>query len=120
FLLPIRARYFVLIYIGLELYAGVTGTADGIAHFAHLGGAAVGLVYLLIDQRRIPFQHLFEKTRNRFVTADHVNQYSPNEKVHVSDAKYFDLHDDEDRISQERIDEILDKISQHGYQSLSE
>src|SRR5690242_6697212 len=31
FLLPIRARYFVLIYIGLELYAGVTGTNDGVA-----------------------------------------------------------------------------------------
>ena len=120
FLLPIRARYFVLIYIGLELYAGVTGTADGIAHFAHLGGAAVGLVYVLIDQRRIPFQHFFEKTRNRFVTAEHVNRYSPNEKVPVAVAKYFDLHDEEDRISQERIDEILDKISQHGYQSLSE
>src|SRR6202008_2569552 len=42
FLLPIRARYFVLIYITLEVYAGITGTADGIAHFAHLGGAAVG------------------------------------------------------------------------------
>jgi len=120
FLLPIRARYFVLIYIGLELYAGITGTTDGIAHFAHLGGAAVGLVYVLIDQRRIPFQHFFEKTRNRFATAEPVGRYSPNEKVHVSDAKYFDVHDDEDRVSQERIDEILDKISQNGYQSLTE
>ncbi len=120
FLLPIRARYFVLIYIGLELYAGVTGTADGIAHFAHLGGAAVGLVYMLIDQRRIPFQHFLEKTRNRFATAEPVSRYSPNEKVHVSDAKYFDVHEDEDRVSQERIDEILDKISQNGYQSLTE
>ena len=120
FLLPIRARYFVLIYIGLELYAGITGTTDGIAHFAHLGGAAVGLVYMLIDQRRIPFQHFFEKTRNRFATAEPVSRYSPNEKVHVSDAKYFDVHDDEDRVSQERIDEILDKISQNGYQSLTE
>ncbi len=120
FLLPIRARYFVLIYIGLELYAGITGTTDGIAHFAHLGGAAVGLVYMLIDQRRIPFQNFFEKTRNRFATAEPVGRYSPNEKVHVSDAKYFDVHDDEDRVSQERIDEILDKISQNGYQSLTE
>ena len=120
FLLPIRARYFVLIYIGLELYAGITGTTDGIAHFAHLGGAAVGLVYMLIDQRRIPFQNFFEKTRNRFATAEPVGRYSPNEKVHVSDAKYFDVHEDEDRVSQERIDEILDKISQNGYQSLTE
>ncbi|HMD14072.1 MAG TPA: DUF6576 domain-containing protein, partial [Bacteroidota bacterium] len=53
-------------------------------------------------------------------TAEPVSRYSPNEKVHVSDAKYFDVHDDEDRVSQERIDEILDKISQNGYQSLTE
>src|SRR6266849_8971448 len=51
FLLPIQARYFVALYILLELYAGVTGTADGVAHFAHLGGAAVGLIYMLIDQK---------------------------------------------------------------------
>jgi len=120
FLLPIRARYFVLIYIGIELYAGVTGSADGVAHFAHLGGAAVGFVYLMIDQRRIPFQDLLEKTRRRFVRSDYVNQYSKNEHARVSDANYFDIHDDEEHVDQARIDEILDKISQNGYKSLTE
>ncbi|HUL44982.1 MAG TPA: rhomboid family intramembrane serine protease [Bacteroidota bacterium] len=120
FLLPIRARYFVLIYIGIEIYAGVTGSADGVAHFAHLGGAAVGFIYLMIDQRRIPFQGILEKTRNRFVRSGYVNQYSKNEHARVSDAQYFDIHDDEERVDQARIDEILDKISQNGYQSLTE
>jgi len=42
FAIPIKAKYFVLIYGVLELYFGVTGTQDGIAHFAHLGGMVFG------------------------------------------------------------------------------
>jgi membrane associated rhomboid family serine protease len=120
FLLPIRARYFVILYIGLELYAGITGTADGIAHFAHLGGAAVGLVYMLVDGGVIPGKVLFERTRQRFVPREHVSEYSNRRHDEVSDAKFYDIHGDDNRIDQERIDEILDKISQNGYQSLTE
>jgi len=42
FAIPIRAKYFVIIYGVAELYFGVTGTQDGIAHFAHLGGMVFG------------------------------------------------------------------------------
>jgi len=42
FAIPIRAKYFVLIYGIAELSFGVTGTQDGIAHFAHLGGMVFG------------------------------------------------------------------------------
>ena len=42
FAIPIRAKYFVIIYGVAELYFGVTGTQDGIAHFAHLGGMFFG------------------------------------------------------------------------------
>lgn len=44
--IPIKAKYFVLIFGGIELFSGVTGTSAGIAHFAHLGGMLVG--YILI------------------------------------------------------------------------
>jgi membrane associated rhomboid family serine protease len=44
--IPIKAKYFVMIYAGLELFLGITGTADGVAHLAHVGGAAMG--FLLI------------------------------------------------------------------------
>lgn len=121
FLLPIKARYFVILYIVLELYAGITGTTNGIAHFAHLGGAAVGFAYLLIDQRRIPFRALWEKSRERHAARERVAEYSIRREEEISDAKFYDIRgDQEDRVDQERIDEILDKISQSGYQSLSE
>lgn len=42
----LSAKWMAVIFIGLELLTGITGTADGVAHFAHLGGALVG--WLLI------------------------------------------------------------------------
>lgn len=44
---PIKAMYVVLGYIVIELYLGVAGTNDGVAHFAHLGGALFGLLLIL-------------------------------------------------------------------------
>jgi membrane associated rhomboid family serine protease len=45
---PMRAKWFVLIYAGLELYLGVQNTAgDNVAHWAHLGGALVGFLMVL-------------------------------------------------------------------------
>ena len=121
FLLPIRARYFVLLYILLEVYSGVTGTSDGIAHFAHLGGAAVGFVYILVDERRNPLRGIFARAKLRIVPSEHANSYSSRYEPHeVSDAKFYDVRDADHAVSQAQIDEILDKISQSGYQSLSE
>lgn len=48
FLLPIKAKWFVIFYGALELFYGVTGTADGVAHFAHLGGMLFGLILILV------------------------------------------------------------------------
>jgi membrane associated rhomboid family serine protease len=37
---PMPARVFVIVYAGIELLLGVTGSQEGVAHFAHLGGMA--------------------------------------------------------------------------------
>jgi membrane associated rhomboid family serine protease len=44
--IPLPARVFVLLYAALELYLGVTGTQEGVAHFAHLGGMVGGYAML--------------------------------------------------------------------------
>jgi len=44
--MPIRAKYFVLIYGAIELYLALTQPGSNIAHAAHLGGMLFG--YLLI------------------------------------------------------------------------
>ena len=43
----LKAKWFVVIFIAMELFTGVTGTLDGIAHFAHLGGALFGFLLIL-------------------------------------------------------------------------
>lgn len=48
FLFPIKAKWFVLAYGAIELIYGITGTSDGIAHFAHLGGMLFGLALILL------------------------------------------------------------------------
>jgi membrane associated rhomboid family serine protease len=44
--IPMPARIFVIVYAGLELLLGVTGTQEGVAHFAHLGGLVGGYLML--------------------------------------------------------------------------
>ncbi|HSN72684.1 MAG TPA: rhomboid family intramembrane serine protease [Steroidobacteraceae bacterium] len=44
--IPMPAWLFVTLYGLLELYLGITQTAAGIAHFAHLGGMIGGFVLL--------------------------------------------------------------------------
>lgn len=41
-----KAKWLVIIYIAIELLLGVRGVADGVAHFAHLGGALFGWLLL--------------------------------------------------------------------------
>lgn len=45
--IPIRAKYFVIIYGGIELWLAFTQPGSNIAHFAHLGGMLFG--FLLIQ-----------------------------------------------------------------------
>lgn len=47
FLFPLKAKYFVMIYGALELFFGLAGSGDNIAHFAHLGGMIFGFVLIM-------------------------------------------------------------------------
>ena len=42
--IPIKAKYFIPIIIAGDLFFGISGTATGIAHFAHIGGALFGFI----------------------------------------------------------------------------
>ncbi|NOQ91290.1 MAG: rhomboid family intramembrane serine protease [Flavobacteriaceae bacterium] len=54
FPVPIAAKYFIPVLIGLDLFSGVTGFSlfgGGIAHFAHVGGAIIGFVMMKYWQK---------------------------------------------------------------------
>ncbi len=55
--IPIKAKFFVIGYAALELYLGFSNNPnDNVAHFAHLGGALVGILLVLY----------WRKNRNNF------------------------------------------------------
>jgi membrane associated rhomboid family serine protease len=102
FFLPVRARTLVIILAILELVKGLS-ISDGIAHFAHLGGMAAALLLLRGDYQL--------RRLGRFLSG--LVARSP---VKIS----FDRKDSEAGYDKEKIDSILDKISQKGYENLSE
>jgi membrane associated rhomboid family serine protease len=53
--IPMPAWLFVTVYGVIELYLGVTGTQQGVAHFAHLGGMAAGFLMIQYWRGRAPF-----------------------------------------------------------------
>ena len=55
FVIPMRARWLVLLYGVLELYQGVYVMNSGVAHFAHLGGMLGGLLMIRYWRRQPPF-----------------------------------------------------------------
>lgn len=45
--IPMKAKYMAIIFILLGLFSGFMGYNQGIAHFAHVGGAATGFFMIL-------------------------------------------------------------------------
>ena len=45
--ITLGVKWWVGIFIAIELFTGITGTAMGIAHFAHLGGALLGFLLMM-------------------------------------------------------------------------
>lgn len=52
--IPMKARTFVMVFGGLELFFGLYG-GSGVAHFAHLGGMVGGFLMIRYWRRQAPF-----------------------------------------------------------------
>lgn len=52
FAIPVKAKYFVMIYGAIELFSGIYNTGSNVAHFAHLGGMIFGYFLLLYWKKR--------------------------------------------------------------------
>lgn len=67
-IIPVEARVLVLVMTALALFGGFTGSRDGVAHFAHLGGFLGGWLFLLVRDRRSPATR-FKTRATTFQTA---------------------------------------------------
>ena len=123
FLIPVKVKYFIIVLVLIEIFAVNSG--GNIAHLAHVGGALTGFVYMLWD-RNASFKNIFRSTSNYgggniSNTLKNISNPFKRKEKNVEDAQYYEVKDkDEENISQEEIDKILDKISQSGYQNLTE
>lgn len=55
--IPMKAKYFIPIYIAIELYLAVqSNPGDNVAHYAHLGGALIGFILVKIWKNNINSQ----------------------------------------------------------------
>lgn len=127
FLVPIKAKYLIGFLIVLEFML-VDSAQSNVAHLAHLGGALAGFLFIMFDKKiDVPLKRMMNisgyRRDNTFNNpfsglSDKFKKRSQN----IDDANYYDLNQKKEgeEITQQEIDEILDKISQSGYQNLSE
>ncbi len=114
---PVRIKYIAGFYVVISFLGTTQANAGG--NIAHLGGALIGFIYLKQLQSGINwggwitatldwFQDLFKSKPKVKVT------YRSEEKVMKKPVKVT-----VSKSSQAEIDAILDKISDHGYESLT-
>jgi membrane associated rhomboid family serine protease len=101
FLFPIKIKYLVLVFVGIDLLAAMSHTPDGVARFAHLGGALIGFLYLKADWRIF---HLGRMLRDyRYERRVKKLQKRRAATRHVMD----------------EVDRVLDRINEVGYEGLT-
>ena len=104
---PVRIKYIALFYVLLS-FLDVTGNNAG-GEIAHLGGAFIGYLYIRQLQNGVNMGEGIIKILNFF-----------NKEKSIKDqTKCSSIKDENEDISQDEIDKILDKISDSGYSSLS-
>lgn len=124
--MPIKAKYLIAFYIVIEFMS--VGSANYVAHLAHLGGAFFGFLFVMYDKRNnINIEAMFRKVKDIFVTpSSDRNQFRRPKRSSkgskVEDAEFYEINssDQSQEVNQEEIDEILDKIGKSGYQNLTE
>ncbi len=136
FFIPIPAKYFVMIFAGIELISGFSAS-DSIAHFAHLGGAATGFLLMkygdkigiyrwldkIVTMGRNKYSGYREEKGAKVYSVNWNKSATPPLRHETTTStrpvgKIYSI-DGED-VTQEKIDAILDKISSSGYQNLSD
>ncbi len=101
----------------LQIQLGNTG-----GHIAHLSGALFGFIFIKLLQNGTDLSRIVTSVIDFFVNLFSAKKATPFKKVHVNPkkpvAKQASKIVTKDK-TQQQIDEILDKISQSGYDSLT-
>jgi hypothetical protein len=129
FLVPVKAKYLIGFFIlAYNILPVLYGDQSNVAHLAHLGGAIAGFIFIMFDRNiDVPLKRMLNistgnKSQNQFQNpfSGFSNKFKKRNR-NIDDANYYDINQKkDDEITQAEIDKILDKISQSGYQNLTE
>lgn len=113
---PIPAKWLVTAFVALDLVLAALGVSDGVAHLAHLGGVATGLLVLKGKAWRLVAaeRNLRRATESSAVATPARAGRNANTPPHRPAAR----SGAEARTTAE-IDRVLDKISATGVESLT-
>lgn len=117
---PIKAKWFVIGYAGIELFSAINSAGDGVAHMAHLGGMLFGFLLIRYWQRH-PYQDFDLSGVRQFMErfGDH-SQQKRKPQPGPQPRQETDMEYNARRQQrQAEIDKILDKIRVSGYDSLT-
>ena len=123
---PIKAKWLVVGYIGIEMFSAMSGPGDGVAHMAHLGGMLFGFLLIRYWQKHPDSSQRFGRSRGQEFFDNMKRRYeqrqqsgrptdAPRDPRRETDQEY----NARKRKNQEEIDAILDKIRKSGYDSLT-
>ena len=103
------------------------GDASVVAHLVHIGGALSGFLFVLWDRKKnVNFDRVFNSFKEKIKEQQEKTPFRKPSNVNgnnVQEAEFYDINDhhrNKDEVAPEEIDRILDKISQSGYQNLTE
>jgi len=109
---PVKAKWLVAALAVLSLLSAFGGSADNVAHFAHLGGFAAGFLYLKFDSATgNPMQKMQRLVMRRKLKVVPGKPTPPREPPRPK------RRDDDPMLDE--VDAVLDKISTKGMASLT-
>lgn len=88
-------------------------------HIAHLGGALFGFLYIKLLKKGVDLSNGISKVIDFFVNHFKPKKKTPFKNVHRNATKKAVNSFSEKNVTQKQIDDILDKISKSGYDSLT-
>ncbi|MEI6061684.1 MAG: rhomboid family intramembrane serine protease [Bacteroidota bacterium] len=115
FLGPVKIKYIAIFTVILDVLMIRSGNAGG--HFAHLGGAISGALFVLFLRNNV-LDRLGIKKIVSFISSPF--RQKPLRKVYSTGRPLTDEEYNRQKVlKQQKLDLILDKISRSGYSSLS-
>lgn len=128
FLFPVKAKYLIVFLMVIEFLS--VGNGSFIAHLAHLGGAISGFLFIMLDrQYNFNFDGIFNLFKSSNTFSSDSEKFTKRKssfgfgKREVEEAEFYEINNksqSSEKVDQEVIDAILDKISKSGYQNLTE